>query len=217
MWPWQEDPESWNKLIKKSIALVAINNTIVAAGFTYIGGVLENFVPKHTLAIEALPDKFTLVWQMYLCIMIEDVAFSISHRILHTPWFYRHIHKVHHTYVQQVSISATYAHPVEYTLGNLLPVGLPFMILNKRIHFYTYLVYVFFRIVDTTLGHSGYDFPWLAWYDLVPLRGTPSLHEFHHSGAAFWGNYSGMTTVCDTLWGTNAKYWKEFKGKWCRA
>lgn len=149
--------------------------------------------------------------------MIEDLGFSISHRILHTSWFYRNIHKVHHTYVQQVAICATYAHPVEYMFGNLLPVGLPFMILRKRVHFYTYLVYLVFRIIETTNGHSGYEFPWFACFDLVPLRGTVGLHEYHHSGAAFWGNYSGMTTVCDTIWGTNTKFWKEFKGKWCRS
>ncbi len=68
-------------------------------------------------------------------------------------------------------------------------------------------------MLDTSLGHSGYAFPWFALFDLVPFRGTSSIHEYHHSGGAFYGNFSGMTTICDTIWGTNARYWKEFKIK----
>ena len=57
-------------------------------------------------------------------------------------------------------------------------------------HFFTFLVFVVLRIVATTNGHSGYDFPWIAW-DMMPFRGTPSYHDFHHSGGDFSGNYSG--------------------------
>ena len=49
-------------MVKKSVALVAFNNIIVSPIFIYIGGVLDNFEPKHTLAVEDLPNKFTFAW-----------------------------------------------------------------------------------------------------------------------------------------------------------
>lgn len=212
-WPWQADPKAWSELIRKTIMLVLFNTLVVSPCTVYVFAALEDFKMKHTMSVEDLPDKFTLIWQLYFCIIAEDIAFSYAHRLLHKPFFYKHIHKVHHTYVQQVAICATYAHPVEYSLGNVIPVGMGFLILGKRCHYYTYLVYLFFRVLDTTLGHCGYAFPWLSCFDFVPFRGTGSIHEYHHSGGAFYGNYSGMTTICDTMWGTNKRYWNEFKVK----
>ena len=189
-WPWIEDREAWRKLMWKSIALMAFNGTVIFFIVTYALALVSGYKLTHSLSIEELPDKTTLAWQIAFLIYAEDVGFSSAHRLLHTPYLYKHVHKVHHTYTQAVGISATYAHPLEYAFGNMLPTGIPCLILGQRMHFFTFLVFVVLRIVATTNGHSGYDFPWIAW-DMMPLRGTPSYHDFHHSGGDFSGNYSG--------------------------
>jgi fatty acid hydroxylase domain-containing protein 2 len=28
--------------------------------------------------------------------LVEDFFFNMGHRLMHTPFFYKHIHKVHH-------------------------------------------------------------------------------------------------------------------------
>lgn len=53
--------------------------------------------------------------------LVEDFAFYWSHRMLHTPYLYKKVHKVHHEFNNTVSIAATYAHPVEYFLAIYYP------------------------------------------------------------------------------------------------
>ena len=192
--------------------MVAFNSCVIFPIVLYILVLLTKFKVAYSFDIQDLPTVWTLIWQLTFCIYFEDVGFSTAHRILHQPYFYKKIHKVHHTYTQAVGISATYTHPLEYALGNMLPAGIPPMILGSRMHIYTFFVWVILRIIATTNGHSGYDFPWIPW-DIMPLRGTPSYHDYHHSGGDFCGNFSGQSTVMDTIWGTNKKFFKEYKEK----
>lgn len=101
---------------------------------------------------------------------------------------------------------------MEFFIGNLIPAVLPTAILGPRVHLVTTWTWVAMRIGGTTANHSGYDLPWLPW-DIMPMRSTPEYHDFHHSGGDFSGNFSGQTTVLDTIWGTNKKYYESEKKK----
>lgn len=50
----------------------------------------------------------------------EDFGFFWSHYILHSPFLYKHIHKIHHEYESPFSLAAEYSHPIEYVFGNLV-------------------------------------------------------------------------------------------------
>jgi sterol desaturase/sphingolipid hydroxylase (fatty acid hydroxylase superfamily) len=89
----------------------------------------------------------------------------------------------------------------------MLPAGIPTMLLGRRQHFTTFLAITILRVIGTTSGHSGYDFPWVPW-DILPFKNTPTYHDFHHSGGDFAGNYSGQSWIIDTIWGTNKKYFR---------
>lgn len=115
-------------------------------------------------------------------------------------------------YTHTVSIAATYSHPVEYFFGSMLPGALPTLLLWDKIHLATVWLWVFVRIGGTTANHSGYDLPWYP-LELLPMRTSPSYHDFHHSGGDFSGNYSGSTSVLDTIWGTNERYYAASKKK----
>jgi len=139
--------------------------------------------------------------------MAEDFFFTISHRILHTPYFYTKIHKWHHQYSMAVGICAEYAHPIEYIIGNTLPFGLSCMILGKSMHVYTYLIWATYRIANTVYGHSGYEFPW-QFSDLLPFNTPTQYHDFHHSHNV--GNYAGSFMVWDYVFNWNTDYFKHY-------
>ena len=138
---------------------------------------------------------------------LEDIGFSIAHRLLHSQFLYKNVHKVHHTYNQVIGIAGGFAHPAEFIIGNMIPAILPIILLDYRVHMVTVFTWPILRIAASTHNHSGYDFPWVPW-DLMPMRAAASYHDFHHSGGDFSGNFSGQTTVLDTIWGTNQKYFK---------
>ncbi|TNV76918.1 hypothetical protein FGO68_gene12031 [Halteria grandinella] len=209
-WPWKENTIEWKQLLIKSIALVGVNALVIFPCMLYLLQVVSGFNTTQTFAIEDLPSKITILWQYIFASYVDDIGFTLSHRLLHIPFFYKHVHKVHHSYTQAVSISATYAHPVEYALGNMLPAGIPTLLMGKRQHFFTFCVITIVRVIGTSTGHSGYDFPWVFW-DVLPMRGTAKYHDYHHSGGDFSGNYSGASTIIDTVWGTNKKYYREYK------
>lgn len=89
--------------------------------------------------MEDLPTGWTLVWQWYLSVHIEDAVFVFTHRLLHSKLLYKRIHKLHHTYTMPIGICAEYAHPIEFIFGNSIPFGVPFMLLDRRVHFFTFI------------------------------------------------------------------------------
>ncbi len=195
----------------KTIGVIALNSLVVFPVSVYILiSVVNKYTVKHSFDIKDLPDKFTLIWQLSFCLLVEDIGFSFCHRLLHShPFLYKHIHKLHHQYSQAVGISATYTHPLEFAFGNMLPVGMPCFILGSRMHIYTFLVWTVYRITSTTHAHSGYDFPWMPW-DMLPMKSSSIYHDFHHSGGDFSGNFCGQMTIWDTIWGTNKVYYKQY-------
>jgi sterol desaturase/sphingolipid hydroxylase (fatty acid hydroxylase superfamily) len=79
------------------------------------------------------------------------------------------------------------------------------MILGPRMHFYTFILWISFRITATVYGHSGYEFPWIP-FGLMPLEATSTYHDFHHTNNI--GNYSGKFIIWDTLLGSNHTFYK---------
>jgi sterol desaturase/sphingolipid hydroxylase (fatty acid hydroxylase superfamily) len=124
--------------------------------------------------------------------------------MLHTPFLYKRVHKLHHTYTQAIGISAEYAHPLEFIIGNMLPLGIPCIILGKQMHYYTFIAIGTLRIIGTTLGHSGYDFPFEP-SELLPCRATTRYHDYHHQGNIN-SNMGGGTIIMDFIFGLNDPY-----------
>eukprot|EP01027_Heterolobosea_sp_BB2_P019429 GEZU01027269.1.p2 GENE.GEZU01027269.1~~GEZU01027269.1.p2 ORF type:complete len:171 (+),score=24.25 GEZU01027269.1:371-883(+) len=102
----------------------------------------------------------TIIIQLFLLMLAEDLLFYFSHRLLHTPFLYRHVHHVHHRTTNTFSLASEYAHPVEIVFSNILPVVLPAYLL--RVHLFTYLLWIAVMLVETTIAHCGYHFPLLT-------------------------------------------------------
>jgi sterol desaturase/sphingolipid hydroxylase (fatty acid hydroxylase superfamily) len=136
--------------------------------------------------------------------LCEDFMFHHTHKFLHWRRIYPYIHKIHHTYITTVTIAAEYAHPIEYILGNAIPASLGGIILGKRMHYVTFLLWGVIRIGETVDGHSGYEFSWSP-YRLIPFSTSSIYHSFHHSHNV--GNYSSFFSIWDTINGTNKAFY----------
>jgi sterol desaturase/sphingolipid hydroxylase (fatty acid hydroxylase superfamily) len=143
--------------------------------------------------------------------LIEDFGAYWTHRIIHFPILYQYIHKKHHEYniasdlnriliYLLVSVSAEYAHPIEFLLANTLPVALGPKLLGLKMHLSTMMIWITFKLIKTLSAHSGYSFPWDP-LTLIPYGTPPEFHSYHHSKNL--GNYGSVLHLWDTVFKTD--------------
>lgn len=78
--------------------------------------------PSDLLPVCVFPIRFQLLLDITACVLTEELFFYYSHRLLHTPYFYQHVHKIHHEYKAPFGMASEYAHPFEYVVGNLVSI-----------------------------------------------------------------------------------------------
>lgn len=119
-WPWNEDPAGWKILMRKSIAVLLFNANVLPVGVYML---LDHFnlLEAHSMAFEDLPTPLTLALTIFFFMLVEDFIFYWTHRLFHWRVIYPYIHKMHHEHKTTVGIAAEYAHPLEFILGNMLP------------------------------------------------------------------------------------------------
>ena len=201
MFPASATASSSRNLFVRTLKSAALMQLIISP----ITLILFGASVKYDTSLKA-PEFVETMKQLGFFIVVEDFSFYWLHRLLHTPWLYRMIHKQHHEYKVTISIAAEYAHPVEYVVGNSLPVALgPLLYGQEKVHLVVWVCWVFFRTVNTAEGHSGLDVPW-SFVKPIPLTTSNEYHDFHHSKNQ--GNYGSFFMIWDTLFGTNGKYFE---------
>jgi sterol desaturase/sphingolipid hydroxylase (fatty acid hydroxylase superfamily) len=140
--------------------------------------------------------------------LVEDLSFYFSHRLLHVPWLYPRIHKIHHEHKVSFSLASMHTHPLEYVFGNIIPVILGPGILGARMHRASVFGWYFMRAWESLDGHCGYSFSWSP-FRILPCQPEGDYHYFHHESNV--GNYSTFFTWWDTVFGTNSSFYKAKK------
>jgi len=184
----------------KCVRLVLSNQFFILLPSHILGyWLLKDRYGVERLSTTFFPPWYTVIFQVLFCILVEEIVFYYSHRLLHYGTFYANIHKIHHNFKAPTGIASEYAHPIEYIVGDLIPVMIGPAILNCHI-FVTWIWY-FVAIVGTISHHCGYLFPWLIG-GLNPL-----FHDYHHY--SFIANF-GLLGILDKLHGTDRGFneWK---------
>ena len=113
-----------------------------------------------------------------------DFFYYITHRILHTKYFYTGYHKKHHEILTPVGLSATYLTVVDF-YSNILSIYLPLVLLYADAT--TTTLWMVISTLNTVfIGHSG-------------INPIASFHDNHHR----YFNYNyGVGIFADRLFGT---------------
>ena len=128
-----------------------------------------------------------LLFKLPVHMVMTDMAFYVIHCLLHhSPLLYRYIHKMHHRFTAPTVMACVYAHPIEFVVGNVLPIYLGPIFTNA--HPKTCYIWWALAMLGTCKGHSGYQ-----------IFGHADYHEEHHLVNKY--NYGGIGLM-DYLCGT---------------
>jgi len=175
-------------------AIAAYKQAALTSLFNHCFGSVPSLIVFALLARQLrLPRSFhavswpVLVYQVGVLLLVEEVLFYYTHRLLHHPLLFRAIHSVHHSYTAPVAIAATHCHLVEHVASNLLPMLAG--VLLAHANWWLYMGWCGLAVVNTVCVHSGY-----GWWPLMAAN-----HDRHHSTnkCAF-----GALGVLDWLHGT---------------
>ncbi|CAF1372303.1 unnamed protein product [Adineta steineri] len=146
------------------------------------------------------PSWSTILFQLTLFMLSEDTIFFWTHRLFHTRWLYKHIHKKHHVYKQPTGLTAVLNDPFDDVQIQFASWFMPIFI--QETHIFTVCIWVVIRAYQAINAHSGYNFPYISTqYWLPELMPGTIAHDFHHQQGKW--NYGSFFSVWDQIMGTH--------------
>ncbi|CRL03989.1 CLUMA_CG017108, isoform A [Clunio marinus] len=188
--PGKNEPMDTRKLIE-SVFTVIFNQIFISITFSS-GSYWLSYLLLGDRNIKEVTSFPILMRDLFICFYVFDFAFYVAHRILHSKYFYKRIHKIHHEWIAPVGVVAVYTHPTEHLITNLGSAMLGPVVVVAPIS----TVWVWFStvIITTVTDHCGYHFPFLK---------SPQFHNYHHT--AFTECF-GTNGVMDFICGTDKRF-----------
>jgi len=196
----------WNQIIQAFWVVsgpAAILNKLVGKPlFSYIDG-----HPSLVKAYGELPSVTNVFITIIIMEVVGDFFLYWGHRIQHEiPFLWERFHKFHHSLKTPTPVGTLYIDNVDASLQGSLPVLLTWLIV--RPHLFCFYLYIFLRIGENVVNHSGINHPLLNLicmkYDFLG-RASIAHHDSHHKysnhpkGAK---NYAENFYFWDVLFGT---------------
>lgn len=144
-----------------------------------------------------------------LMFLMHDAYFYFIHRLMHQPFLYRYVHRVHHFSTNPSPWTAYAFHPFEA----ILEAGIiPLIVFILPVSPSAFGLFMLFQFSYNVYGHLGYElFPakfTKTWIGRLVNTGT--AHNLHHQ--FFHGNYGLYTLIWDRLFGTlREDYYEKYK------
>jgi sterol desaturase/sphingolipid hydroxylase (fatty acid hydroxylase superfamily) len=130
---------------------------------------------------DAIDERGWLYFALTIVLLpiLHDMYFYWTHRAMHHPRLYRHVHRVHHLSTNPSPWTAYAFAPAEAIVHALF---VPIVVTIVPVHIASLFVFLFFMIVRNVIGHLGIELlprgftrsPWLAWST------TTTHHCMHH-------------------------------------
>ena len=113
-------------------------------------------------------DPQYVVWRFLICIVIAEIVFFYTHKLLHCPLLYKY-HRLHHEFIEPCASSALYCHPIEAVFSNQLAVTIGPAITGMSL--VEIGIWSIFCAINTIKAHSG----------LRKNYFNSRYHDLHHS------------------------------------
>jgi len=198
---------AWNPVVVRKVVtnlLIGQFCVIVPIAFFYAECTSRGIGFRADLQLPSAAEMF----HDYICFVIgNELIFYYGHAAFHSKALYKRVHKIHHEFSAPVALVATYCHPLEMLVSNILPLTLTGFLMQT--HLYTFAVWGVFAILGTQLHHSGYHWPFIPSWDE-----QPDFHDFHHGN--FTSNF-GSIGFLDAIHGTNVPFMEMQKAKSLKA
>lgn len=107
--PNTNEPVDTKKLIKVIMSVVC-NQIFVGIPFAIFSFYAMKL--RGMPDVRELPTFHWVLFEIGICILVEEFGFYYSHRLMHIKRIYKYIHKQHHLWQSPVAVTAIYAHPV---------------------------------------------------------------------------------------------------------
>jgi lathosterol oxidase len=188
---WKLQPARWLRpsLQRHAVILGGINLTF--------GSIIGGTFVWHALcggwtALYFDARKLGLGWLILSALVTYfavDAGLYYTHRLLHHPRLFRHIHRWHHRYVAPTVFTTTAMHPVEFFIFTFALLWPAFVI---PMHVGVYVLVVAYTYFIGMVDHFG-----IRISLRLPFHSDNRFHDDHH--IYFQCNYGHHTAVFDRL------------------
>ena len=188
---WKMQPNRFlSDRLARHAALLGTFNLNLAAG-TYgllAWGVMEHGWGQIYWSFSDYPLDWAFLLVVISFIFIEAAAYYL-HAWGHSPFIYKHIHKIHHYYSAPTYFSISAMHPLEW-IAHSAYIVLPAFLWPMHWSLYLFVVMV-------TFYYGFWDHSGIQLKRNLPFHGSNQFHDDHHK--YFHVNYGFLTPIFDKI------------------
>lgn len=188
--------ETWyptRKQLQTAVIVTLRNQTVTLLEMTFVWQFFSDAAPDAFA--QELPTLFTVVVHLAVIASFTEVVFYTGHRLLHTPWWWKNVHYIHHQWHSPYALTAIFAHPIEHLMSNFFTLHVGALVMGS--HITIWYLGALGMTAAVVIQHTGFHLPF------IPEFLCDETHDYHHSQGF---DNLGAFNLLDGICGTNASY-----------